>query len=98
MSEPSRHSVSVAAVVSRNLLEQREFSGRIEAIESAQIRSRVPGTIDAVRARFGADAVGRAVHATDGRVRTDRRGSLWGPDDEPADAPDPPARSSAAGE
>ncbi len=55
-------------------------------------------TIDAVRARFGADAVGRAVHATDGRVRTDRRGSLWGPDDEPADAPDPPARSSAAGE
>ena len=45
-------------------------------------------TIDAVRARFGADAVGRAAHAIDGRVRTDRRGSLWGPDDEPADAPD----------
>ena len=42
-------------------------------------------TIDAVRARFGADAVGRAAHAADGRVRTDRRGSLWGPDDEPAD-------------
>ena len=30
---------------------------------------------------FGTDAVGRAAHAVDGRVRTDRRGSLWGPDD-----------------
>lgn len=39
-------------------------------------------TLDAVRARFGPDAVGRAVDATEGRVRTDRRGSLWGPDDE----------------
>jgi len=52
-------------------------------------------TIDAVRARFGADAVGRAAHTTDGRVRTDRRGSLWGPDDEPAD---PSVRSPAGGE
>ncbi len=39
-------------------------------------------TLDAVRARFGADAVGRAAHSSDGRLRTDRRGSLWGPDDE----------------
>jgi len=30
-------------------------------------------TIDAVRARFGTDAVGRAAHTVDGRVRTDRR-------------------------
>jgi DNA polymerase-4 len=52
-------------------------------------------TIDAVRARFGADAVGRAAHAADGRVRTDRRGSLWGPDDEPGD---PSVRAPAGGE
>ncbi|MEP6623042.1 MAG: DNA polymerase IV [Acidimicrobiia bacterium] len=39
-------------------------------------------TIDAVRARFGADAVGRAAHSSGGRLHTDRRGSLWGPDDE----------------
>ena len=40
-------------------------------------------TLDAVRARFGAGAVGRAASTSGGRVRTDRRGSLWGPDDEP---------------
>jgi DNA polymerase-4 len=51
-------------------------------------------TLDAVRARFGRDAVGRAVHAVDGRVRTDRRGSLWGPDDGPED----PAGSPGGGE
>ncbi len=39
-------------------------------------------TIDAVRERFGVDAVGRAAHSSGGRLRTDRRGSLWGPDDE----------------
>ena len=57
-------------------------------------------TIDAVRARFGTDAVGRAAHATDGRVRTDRRGSLWGPDDEPVDPPasESPVRSPTGGE
>ena len=38
-------------------------------------------TLDAVRARFGPDALGRAAHSSGGRVRTDRRGSLWGPDD-----------------
>ncbi len=39
-------------------------------------------TIDAVRERFGADAVGRAAHSAGGRLHADRRGSLWGPDDE----------------
>jgi DNA polymerase-4 len=48
-------------------------------------------TIDAVRARFGTDAVGRAAHTVDGRVRTDRRGSLYGPDDDAGDAPAHPA-------
>jgi DNA polymerase-4 len=57
-------------------------------------------TIDAVRARFGTDAVGRAAHAVGGRVRTDRRGSLWGPDDEPVDPPasEPPVRAPTGGE
>ncbi len=49
-------------------------------------------TLDAVRARFGVDAVGRAAHSSGGRLRTDRRGSLWGPDDEsePAGGATPP--------
>jgi len=57
-------------------------------------------TLDEVRARFGTDAVGRATYAVSGRVQADRRGSLWGPDDEPTDppAPEPPVRSSAEGE
>ena len=36
-------------MVSRAVVEQRDFSGRIEAVESAEIRARVPGTIEAVR-------------------------------------------------
>jgi multidrug efflux system membrane fusion protein len=51
---PQAPPVSVAAVVSKKVLELQEFSGRIEAVESAQIRSRVPGTIDAVRFKPGA--------------------------------------------
>jgi len=51
---PPAPPVSVATVVSRAVVEQQEFSGRVEAIESAQIRSRVPGTIDAVRFKPGA--------------------------------------------
>jgi len=39
-------------------------------------------TLDAVRARFGTDAVGRATFARGGSVQTERRGSLWGPDDD----------------
>ncbi|MBX3623247.1 MAG: efflux RND transporter periplasmic adaptor subunit [Rhizobacter sp.] len=51
---PPAPPVSVAAVVSRKVTELQEFSGRVEAVESAQIRSRVPGTIDAVRFKPGA--------------------------------------------
>jgi hypothetical protein len=39
-------------------------------------------TLDAVRARFGTEAVGRAANATERGVRVDRRGNRWGPDDE----------------
>jgi multidrug efflux system membrane fusion protein len=45
--------VSVAQVESRQVTEQQEFSGRIEAVESAQIRARVGGVIDAIRFKPG---------------------------------------------
>jgi len=51
---PPAPPVSVAVVVSRNVVEQQDFSGRIEAVESAQIRARVPGIIDAVQFKPGA--------------------------------------------
>ncbi len=47
-------------------------------------------TLDAVRARFGREAVGRAANATERGVRVERRGSNWGPDDEPATEPRDP--------
>ncbi len=47
-------------------------------------RAALERTVDAVRARFGEDAVGRAASVEHGRVRTGRRGSLWGPDPEGA--------------
>jgi multidrug efflux system membrane fusion protein len=51
---PPAPPVSVAAVVTKKVLELQEFSGRIEAVESAQIRARVPGTIEAVKFKPGA--------------------------------------------
>jgi DNA polymerase-4 len=69
---------------------QLSFETGTDAVAPVAREDALERTIDAVRARFGADAVGRAVHAVDGRVRTDRRGSLWGPDDEPVEPPVPP--------
>lgn len=51
---PQAPPVSVAQVESRQVVEQREFSGRIEAVESAQIRPRVGGVIEAIRFQPGA--------------------------------------------
>ncbi len=67
--------------------EQLSFGGTVggpdpDGPEQAELER----TLDAVRARFGADAVGRAAHSRGGSVQTDRRGSLWGPDDESAAA------------
>lgn len=45
--------VSVAAVVTKNVVEHQEFSGRIEPVESAEIRARVRGTIEAVHFKPG---------------------------------------------
>ena len=46
---PPAAPVSVAAAVERDVIETQEFSGRIEAVDHADIRPRVSGTIDAVR-------------------------------------------------
>jgi multidrug efflux system membrane fusion protein len=41
--------VAVAAALERDIVETQEFSGRIEAVDHAEIRPRVSGTIDTVR-------------------------------------------------
>ncbi|HWH82682.1 MAG TPA: efflux RND transporter periplasmic adaptor subunit [Burkholderiaceae bacterium] len=46
--------VSVATVVSSNVATWDEFSGRLEAVERVDIRSRVAGTVQAVHFREGA--------------------------------------------
>lgn len=50
---PPAPPVSVATVLARRVVEQQEFSGRIEAVESAQVRARVRGTIEAVHFKPG---------------------------------------------
>jgi membrane fusion protein, multidrug efflux system len=52
---PSAPPVSVAAALERDVVETQEFSGRIEAVDHADIRPRVSGTIDAVRFTPGAE-------------------------------------------
>ncbi len=46
--------VSVAAVLSRDVTEYREYSGRFQAVEQAEIHPRVDGTIEAVHFTDGA--------------------------------------------
>ena len=46
--------VSVAAVLSRDVTEYREYSGRLQAVEQAEIHPRVDGTIEAVHFTDGA--------------------------------------------
>ncbi len=50
---PPAMPVSVAAVIERPVAEEREFSGMVEAVERAQLRPRVAGTIDSVRLKAG---------------------------------------------
>ncbi len=45
--------VSVAAVITRAVQQERAFSGQIEAVEHAQLRPRVSGYIDSVRFQPG---------------------------------------------
>jgi multidrug efflux system membrane fusion protein len=50
---PAGPPVSVATVVARQVADQQEFSGRIEAVESAEIRARVRGTVEAIHFKPG---------------------------------------------
>ena len=50
---PQAMPVSVAAVIARPVAEEREFSGMVEAIDRAEIRPRVAGTVDSVRFKAG---------------------------------------------
>jgi len=47
--------ISAAAVVEKNVTETQEFSGRLEAIERVEIRSRVSGFITAVNFKPGSE-------------------------------------------
>lgn len=50
---PPAMPVSVAEVIARPVAELREFSGLVEAIDKAQVRPRVAGTLDSVRFQPG---------------------------------------------
>ena len=52
---PSAPPVGVAAALERDVVETQEFSGRLEAVDRAEIRPRVSGTIDAIRFTPGAN-------------------------------------------
>ena len=51
---PQAAPVSVAEVITRQVTQERSFSGVIEAIERAQLRPRVAGTVEQVRLQPGA--------------------------------------------
>jgi multidrug efflux system membrane fusion protein len=52
--EPAGPQITAAAVLERSVTESQEFSGRIEAIESVEIRPRVSGYIASVNLKPGA--------------------------------------------
>lgn len=53
-SEPAALPVSVAVVEERDVIVWQEFSGRLEAVERVDVRSRVAGAVQAVHFREGA--------------------------------------------
>ncbi|MGH6689653.1 MAG: efflux RND transporter periplasmic adaptor subunit, partial [Gammaproteobacteria bacterium] len=52
--DPPRPQVTVAEVLDREVTEWDEFTGRLEAVESVEVRPRVSGYVDAVRFTEGA--------------------------------------------
>lgn len=52
---PGPPPVSVAAAIEREVLESEEFPGRIEAVESVEVRARVNGYIQSVNFKPGAE-------------------------------------------
>jgi len=58
--------------------EQLSFAAP-DAVEQRAERRALELAVDAVRERFGSDALGSAAHTDRGRLRTDRAGSQYGP-------------------
>jgi len=52
---PSAPAVSVAEVIEREIAEWDEFTGRLEAVETVEVRPRVDGQIERVAFRHGAE-------------------------------------------
>ncbi|MBI2778402.1 MAG: efflux RND transporter periplasmic adaptor subunit [Gammaproteobacteria bacterium] len=52
---PPPPQVSVASVIERQVADSDEFSGRLEAVESVQVRSRVTGYIESISFQQGKD-------------------------------------------
>ena len=57
-------------------------SGGKDATRPDGRQRRIETVVDAVRERFGEDALGRAVLVDADGLKTGRAGSLWGPDEE----------------
>jgi membrane fusion protein, multidrug efflux system len=53
--QPPPPTVSVAAVLEREIAASEEFSGRLEAVEHVEVRARVTGYIESVNFRQGAE-------------------------------------------
>jgi RND family efflux transporter MFP subunit len=66
---PMAPPVSVAPAVQRQVQNQEEFSGRLEASETVDVRSRVAGTLDVVHFKPGQDVRrGQLLFTIDGRA------------------------------
>src|SRR5262245_28472688 len=52
---PPAPAVSVAEVIEREIAEWDEFTGRLEAVETVEVRPRVDGQIERVAFRHGAE-------------------------------------------
>ena len=77
--------VSVSQLVNAGSVQQQlalgDAGGAAGAGPDRGERRALEQAVDAVRERFGDDALGAASTTDGGRVRTDRRGTLWGPED-----------------
>ena len=62
---PQAVPVSVATVKSENAIAWSEFSGRLEAVERVEVRSRVAGAVQEIHFREGALVTGFTVDPTD---------------------------------
>lgn len=59
-------------------------AGDVDGSVADSRRSRIDAAVDSIRDRFGDEALGRAVLVGPEGLRTKRRGTMWGPDEEDA--------------